>query len=184
MSRPVDVDDVLRGKPTPGTLLKRGLLKKCPRCGGGHLYQGWFHMKERCPTCGYLFEREPGFFVGAYLINFAIAEGFLFVLLMIFVGWKSQNPEAGVVWPIGVGIAIGIIGPIVFYPFSRTIWSAFDLLMTPMEMDEIVAAAEAVSVGDELGPDADGPVPPIEPGGSSDGADAPDAPDAPDDPVS
>ena len=176
MSRPVDVDDVLRGKPTPGTLLKRGVLKKCPRCGGGHLYEGWFHMKERCPSCGYLFEREPGFFVGAYLINFAIAEGFLFVLLMIFVGWKSQNPDAGVVWPIVVGIAIGIIGPIVFYPFSRTIWSAFDLLMTPMEMDEIVAAAEAVSVGDELGPDADGPLRPTDPDGAGGAGPAPDDP--------
>ena len=157
MRRPVDVEDVLQGKPSPGTLLKRGVLKKCPRCGGGHIYDSWFHMKERCPTCGYLFEREPGFFVGAYLINFAIAEGFLFLVVMGYVFWKAQHPDAGVVLPVALGVLIGIVGPIVFYPFSRTIWSAFDLLMTPLEMDEIVAAADAVSTGD-LGPDADGPV--------------------------
>src|SRR5690606_8923938 len=85
MTRELAVDDVVQGAPTWGTLLRRGLTKKCPRCGGGRLYDGWFRMKERCPTCGLLFEREPGFFVGAYLINFAIVEGLLFVLIMGFV---------------------------------------------------------------------------------------------------
>ena len=102
-------------------------------------------MKERCPTCGYLFEREPGFFVGAYLINFSIVEGFLFVLIMGFVLWKSGHPDAGVLGFSIVGVAIGVVGPIVFYPFSRTIWSALDLVMTPLEVKEIVEAADAVS---------------------------------------
>ena len=145
MAPPIDVDDVLRPQPTPGTLMRRGVLKHCPRCDGGHLYMGWFRMKERCPTCGYLFEREPGFFVGAYLINFAIVEGFLFILLMGFIAWKDQNPDAGMTVPIVVGLFIGVIGPVIFYPFSRTIWSALDLLMTPLEVGEIVAAADAVS---------------------------------------
>lgn len=145
MAPPIDVDDVLRPQPTPAVLMRRGLLKHCPRCGGGHLYVGWFRMKERCPTCGYLFEREPGFFVGAYLINFAIVEGFLFILLMGFIAWKDQNPDAGMTVPIVVGLFIGVIGPVIFYPFSRTIWSALDLLMTPLEVGEIVAAADAVS---------------------------------------
>jgi len=152
MVKPLDVDDVLQGRPTPGTLLKRGALKQCPRCGGRHIYDSWFHMKERCPTCGYLFEREPGFFVGAYLINFAIAEGFLFVLVMGFVFWKDQHPDAGVVAPAVIGVTIGVVMPVLFYPFSRTIWSAFDLLMTPLEVEEIVAAADAVS---ESPPDDD-----------------------------
>src|SRR5687768_5217459 len=90
-----DVDSVVRGRPTTWTLVRRGFMKRCPRCGGGRLFEGWFRMKDRCPTCGYLFEREPGFFVGAYLINFAITEGLLFVLLMGFVFWKTNNPDAG-----------------------------------------------------------------------------------------
>lgn len=162
MARPLDVEDVLRPKPEWPTLLWRGLVKHCPRCGGGHLYRGWFHMEERCPTCGYLFEREPGFFVGAYFINFGIVEGFLFLMLMVFIGWKDQNPDAGMALPIVLGLLIGLLGPLVFYPYSRTIWSALDLLMTPMEMDEIVAAVDAVTVPDDAegGVDPDGPPPP------------------------
>ena len=85
-------------------LLRLGFLKKCPRWGGGHIYATWCRMKERCPTCGYLFEREPGFFVGAYLINFAIVEGFLFIMLMGFIAWKDQNPDAGMTWAIVIGL--------------------------------------------------------------------------------
>ena len=156
MARDLSVDDVVQGKPTWGTLLRRGVRKQCPRCGSGHLYRGWFHMKERCPRCGMLFEREPGFFVGAYLINFAIAEGLLFVLVMGFVFWKAQRPEAGVLVPVTVAVVLGVIAPIVFYPFSRTIWSALDVGMTPLDLREIVEAADAsdgseASLGDAAG---------------------------------
>lgn len=151
MARPIDVDDIVHGKPSNGTIMRRGLAKHCPRCGSSHLYDGWFRMKERCPTCGYLFEREPGFFVGAYLINFALCEGFLFVLLMGFILWKNAHPEVGMAVPIAIGTVIGIGGPIVFYPFARTIWSAIDLVMTPLEVIEIVAAADAVSAPEEPG---------------------------------
>jgi uncharacterized protein (DUF983 family) len=144
VEEPFGVDDVLRGRPTPRTLLWRGVTKRCPRCGSGGIYDTWFRMKPRCGRCGYLFEREPGFFVGAYLINFAIVEGFLFVLIMGFVWWKSANPDGGVLVPTVIGVVIGVLGPVVFYPFSRTIWSALDLLMTPLEIEEIVAAADAV----------------------------------------
>lgn len=143
VARQIDIDDVLTPPPGPGLVLRRGCAKKCPRCGGGKIYDGWFTMRDRCPTCGYLFEREPGFFVGAYLINFAIAEGILFVLIMGYVLWKNANPQAGLTIPIGVGASVAVLAPIAFYPFSRTVWSAIDLIMTPLEMDEIVAAAEA-----------------------------------------
>jgi len=146
VDRELTTDDVIGGKPTVGVLLKRGLRKRCPRCGGGGLYRGWFRMVERCPTCGFRFEREPGFFIGAYFVNFAVTEGFLFVVVMVFLFVKAANNDAGVVWPLAVGGAFAIVAPLVFYPWSRTIWSAIDLAMTPLELDEIVAAHDAVDV--------------------------------------
>lgn len=154
MARDLGVDDVIHGPPSWTTLLRRGLTKRCPRCGGGHLYHGWFRMKERCPTCGMQFEREPGFFIGAYFINFVIAEGFLFVLLMAFVFWKDSHPEAGVALPISVAVFLAVVAPLVFYPFSRTIWSAVDIAMTPLELREIVEAVDAAEpVETGRGPD-------------------------------
>jgi len=151
----VSVDDVMQGPPEWGTLLRRGVTKKCPRCGAGRLYRGWFKMKERCPGCGMKFEREPGFFVGAYLINFAITEGLLFVVIMVFIFWKDQHPDAGVVVPLVIGLIFAVVAPILFYPFARTIWSAFDVGMTPLELKEIVEATDAAT--DAAGSDGSGP---------------------------
>jgi uncharacterized protein (DUF983 family) len=152
VARQIGVGDVIGATPGWGMVLRRGLGKRCPRCGGKGVYDSWFRMKDRCPTCGYRFEREPGFFVGAYLINFAIAEGLLFVLVMGFVFWKNSRPDAGVAVPIALAVVVSIVAPMLFYPYSRTIWSAIDLVMTPLELREIVDAAEAV---DDEG---DGPV--------------------------
>jgi uncharacterized protein (DUF983 family) len=40
--------------------LWRGLSKRCPRCGQGGLFDGWFRARERCSSCGLLFEASPG----------------------------------------------------------------------------------------------------------------------------
>ena len=36
------------------------LQQRCPLCGAGKLFSGWFRMKERCPGCGYTYEVEAG----------------------------------------------------------------------------------------------------------------------------
>jgi uncharacterized protein (DUF983 family) len=113
-------------------MLRRGLTKRCPVCGSGHLYDGWFRMKERCPRCDYKFEREEGFFLGAYTINLAISEGLVLLLAIVpLIALLGTGREVNL-WPIvGIGLAAAILAPLVFYPFSRTIWSAIDLVLRP-----------------------------------------------------
>jgi uncharacterized protein (DUF983 family) len=156
-------DDVTGPSATTGRMLRRGMLKRCPRCGGGKLYDGWFRMKERCPTCGMRFEREPGFFVGAYLINFAITEGLLFLAVMGFVLVAANDGNRGLTVPLVVGLVVAVVAPILFYPFARTIWSGIDLAMRPLELDEIVEAQETVDQQGSLAGDAprDGPAGPL-----------------------
>jgi uncharacterized protein (DUF983 family) len=155
--------DVAGPSATVGQMLRRGMLKRCPRCGGGRLYRGWFRMKDRCPTCGMCFEREPGFFVGAYLINFAITEGLLFLAVMGFVLVAANDGNRGLTVPLVVGLSVAILAPLLFYPYARTIWSAIDLAMRPLELDEIVAASvwldERRSAGDSPRDGPTGPLP-------------------------
>jgi uncharacterized protein (DUF983 family) len=148
-SRGIDVsdedlftDDVLAKPPSWSVMLRRGLRKRCPRCGGGDLYRTWFRMREWCPTCGMVFEREEGFFVGAYLINFAIVEVSLFVVLMVFIAVLSQNSQASLVLPLAIGAFLAIVVPLLTYPRSRTIWAAIVLAMNPLELEEIVEAED------------------------------------------
>ena len=43
-------------------------------------------------------------------------------------------------WPIGIGtVVVAIVVPFAFFPFSRTLWTAIDLAMRPLEFEEGVA---------------------------------------------
>jgi uncharacterized protein (DUF983 family) len=113
-------------------MLWRGLTKRCAVCGSGHLYTGWFRMKERCPRCGYRFEREEGFFLGAYVVNLAVAEALIAVLCIVPLIWLSATRPDASLWPVIIAGLVGAaLGPFVFYPFSRTIWVAFELILRP-----------------------------------------------------
>ena len=150
MADSLSPDDVLDPSASWKTMVRRGMAKHCPRCGGGHLYRGWFRMKDRCPTCGFRFEREPVFFVPAAFINLSLTEGLLYLLMIGLIAVLSQNADAGLALPISVGAVLAIACPIVFYPFSRTIWSAIDLSMTPLELEEIIAARDFLAVAEVL----------------------------------
>ena len=118
-------------------MIGRGLLKRCPLCGSGRLFTGWFRMKERCPGCGYLFEREEGFFLGAYVINLGIAQGLVILLAVVpLIVRLASDPDASLV-PFVVGGVVGaVVAPIVLYPWSKTIWTAFDLILRPASAPE------------------------------------------------
>jgi hypothetical protein len=113
-------------------MLGRALLKRCPLCGAGHLFTRWFRMAERCPGCAYRFEREEGFFLGAYVINLGIAQGLVILLAVVpLILRLSDDPDAAI-RPFVVGGLIGaVVAPIVLYPWSKTIWTAFDLMLRP-----------------------------------------------------
>ncbi len=94
-------------------------------------------MKERCPRCDYRFEREEGFFLGAYTVNLVIAEGVLLLLAIVpLIALLATRPEVSI-WPfLGIGLVAAIVTPLVFYPFSRTVWSAIDLILRPPDRPE------------------------------------------------
>lgn len=118
-------------------MLARGLTKRCPLCGSGGLFTRWFRMRENCPRCGYRFEREEGFFLGAYTVNLAIAEGLLLVVGVVpLIALLAVNPDTSITPFLVAGLAAAVIAPLVFYPFSRTIWCALDLMLRPRDANE------------------------------------------------
>lgn len=112
-------------------MILRGLVRRCPFCGHNKIFDGWFKLKERCPSCGHRFNQEEGFYIGAYAINFAITEGLLLLCLIpyIFISAADPDYELNVVPFATAAVAAAIIGPILFYPFSRSLWIALDLTL-------------------------------------------------------
>lgn len=135
----------------------RGLFRRCGRCGGGRLFDGWFRLKQRCPTCGYTFRREEGFATGVFLINFAVTEALMWVALMGYIVWRSSSDSDSALWPIlAACLAFAVLAPILYYPFATTTWAALDLVMRPLEPDEeadaVTYAATLPTPGEEHPP--------------------------------
>jgi uncharacterized protein (DUF983 family) len=132
-------------------MLARGVRKHCARCGAGHVFTSWFRMKERCPGCGYRFDRGTGFFLGSYTLNLVVSELALGVVLAILI-WKEATSHVSAWWPyIVAGIITQLTVPAFFFPFSKTIWAAFDLWVVPLDAvdqaEAIVAVAERPKQG-------------------------------------
>jgi len=83
-------------------------------------------LKESCPRCEYNFSREDGYWVGAIIMNTAVTEA-LFLLLFV-VTIIVMAPEIDWVVLLVIGVATNLIFPVLFYPFSKTLWMAFDLV--------------------------------------------------------
>ena len=101
-----------------------GFTKRCPRCGSGHLFKRWFTIVERCPRCGLRFEREEGYWAGALAINIGAA---IVVFALVFViGIALTAPDIPVVELLAILVPLMIVVPILYYPFSKTLWMAVD----------------------------------------------------------
>jgi uncharacterized protein (DUF983 family) len=101
-----------------------GSTKRCPRCGAGHLFHRWFTIVARCPRCHLHFERESGYWTGALAINIGVTS-LVFVVVFV-VALAITIPDIPVLPILAVLVPLMIAVPIVYYPFSKTLWMAVD----------------------------------------------------------
>ena len=124
---------------SPGRILRlfgRAVRLHCPNCGRAKLFDAWFRMRARCPVCGLPTARgDEGYHVGSYMFNIIASElVFAAVFLAIVVATWPDPP-----WlPLQVGgVALMIVAPFVCYPFSKTVFLAFDLVFRPATPEEL-----------------------------------------------
>lgn len=117
-------------------LFWRALRLRCPNCGKGKIFDSWFRMRTHCPVCGLKLERgEEGYQVGSYMFNIIASEMLFAVLFVATIVMTWPSPP----WKLLEygGIALMVIAPFVFYPFTKTLFLAFDLLFRPAAHDEL-----------------------------------------------
>ena len=114
------------GNDSPSRLriISWGFRRRCPRCGAGHLFRRYFNLVADCPNCNLHFEREAGYFAGALAINI-ICVGGLFAIVFVAL-LAATIPKIPVVPILAILVPIVVIGPIVWYPFSKSLWMAID----------------------------------------------------------
>ncbi len=127
-----------------GRMLARALLLRCPACGGRKIFRSWLRMRAFCPGCGLRLDRgERGYNLGSYTINLLTAETLflLWFLVIVLVGWPSPP------WSLmqyGGGILM-VVAPVFFYPFSKTLFLAVDLVFRPVRLEDLMGHGEGIS---------------------------------------
>jgi len=100
----------------------RALLLKCPRCGRAKVFRRFVIMNRECAHCGLLFDRGHGYWLGAMMFNMAFAIGAIIAAFLVTLWVTSPDPDWNLVTVVTVVVAV--LAPLVFFPFSRTLWIA------------------------------------------------------------
>lgn len=111
-------------------LFWRAIRLRCPGCGGGPLFRSWLRMHAKCPGCGLRLERgEDGYQVGSYMFNIIAAELLFLAVFLVALALTWPAPP----WALLQygGLALMVVAPFLFFPFSKTLFLAFDLLFRP-----------------------------------------------------
>lgn len=106
------------------------LTQRCPRCCEGKIYAHGMQMNDRCPHCNLLFEREPGYFLGALYISYGIASIFLLLGLWLF---SSIFPDLDLGWVVLIAIACFIPFVPIVTRYARVVWIFYDRWAWPAE---------------------------------------------------
>ena len=131
------MNELVRPTPRKLVLLWRGATRACPVCGRRHLTRRVVGLRPACPRCGFVFERDPGHFVGAVGMNTMVTFGL--ILISILVGLWALWPDMNFVGLASVPLLIAVIVPPLFHPTAKTLWVGIDLMMNPVRPGEAVA---------------------------------------------
>ncbi len=92
-------------------------------------------MADDCPRCGLHFERIEGHWIGAIGMNTIVSFGA--IGLHVAAGMILTFPEFPLLPLITSGLAVAILVPLLFFPFAKTVWTAIDIAMRPLEPHEV-----------------------------------------------
>ena len=101
---------------------------RCPRCLEGRVFSRFLTMRDSCPVCGHVFEREPGYFVGAMYVSYALAIPlYLLFVALLRPFLRGFSDLAG----LAAGLPLVCLCAPFLFRYSRVIWMHFDWFFDP-----------------------------------------------------
>ena len=114
-----------RDRPRIGLTIWRSLKLQCPVCGRASIVARPFNLKHRCDSCGVIFKREEGFFVGAIMANVVTTEAFIVAIYLACITLTNLNEKV----LLTILFVVGISFPLAFYHHAWSLWLAMDHLI-------------------------------------------------------
>jgi uncharacterized protein (DUF983 family) len=121
-----------------GALWWRALRLRCPACGRGAIFCGWFAMNETCPACGRRFARDPGYLLGSIYFNYGVTATIVVAMYFTMFAreWLTDGQRLVVLSLFAVGF------PMWFFRYARAFWIAFDERWDPWPNEEEARSLE------------------------------------------
>ncbi len=114
-------------------LLSRGLRLRCPVCGRGKLYRGWFKMYDQCPVCHFTYEREAGYYTGAIAVNIILSELLITAITIPLAVNQSVPFVPLLLW----GLIMPVLFPLLFYRHAKSLWMSIDHMAHPVKNERV-----------------------------------------------
>lgn len=109
--------------PVPFTeALKRGLKRRCPKCGEGPAFNGYLRIVEACPVCGEELDGIRADDGPAYVTMFLV--GMLMIpFLWVQIAYQPPTWLALSIWlPVTTAVTLGLL-PVVKGGFLAAMWA-------------------------------------------------------------
>ena len=99
------------------------LSGRCPWCRRGRIFRGALAMNPSCPDCGMIFEKEPGYFVGAMYFSYFLAVPVYALLVAAALRILGNGSQL-----LAFGVALLVFLPLVplIFRASRVCWLYLD----------------------------------------------------------
>jgi len=99
---------------------------RCPSCEKAPIFPGITTMNRACPACGNVFEKEPGYFIGAMIASYFLGVFLAFPpLLALVFTFKVEMVQA-----IAASIVLIFILQPLLFRYSRILWIRIEHQLT------------------------------------------------------
>jgi uncharacterized protein (DUF983 family) len=122
--------------------LGRGLRMRCPCCGIGSIYRRPYRMFHDCPVCRLDYFREPGYYVGAMIVNY-LATAFLILGAYLISRALPEIWHAAPQTKIPVWMACAVVISLALVPLARSMWLALDYWIEPWQPNDALLRTDS-----------------------------------------
>jgi hypothetical protein len=97
-------------------------------------------MHPRCPACGRLYDRAPGYLLGSIYFNYGVTA--MLVVIAYFSLYFSETLTGDQL--LVALTAFGVLFPLWFFRYARGLWIAFDERWDPWPNEEEARRGEGL----------------------------------------
>ena len=98
----------------------KSLRMRCPHCQQESITRYWYGIREKCGSCGYVYQGESGDFWGGVVISYAFGgvAGMLTGMVIVSLGLFET-----IEMRVYVSVFTGLGALVLLFPWSKSLWT-------------------------------------------------------------